>query len=336
MGTYVLGKRLGAGGMGAVYESTRPNGSRVAIKLPYIETLDDDRTARRFQDEGIAGSIVDHPHLARVVERGVSDGIPYLVMDRITGVPLSKRIARSPLPLRHAAKFLRELLDALQALHACGIVHADVKTDNVLIAERDGCEVAMLVDFGLAHPSVDGLPRVSGDVVSGTPQYMAPEVIRGEGSTAASDIYSAGAILYELITGEPPFAGATSSEIFRQHLVDRVIPPSLRRPECPPILERIVLRALEKDPSRRFASAAAFASALGVALPTLDDVPPSFTSFATDAPTLDFVPTHTRKREVPDEDAHAPSPTAPPPSRVARALSQRARTRRRGARRNRC
>lgn len=298
VGKYVLGRRLGAGGMGAVYEAC-VEGRRVAIKLPYCETLESHYAARRFLDEGIAGSIVDHPNLARIYEHGETEhGVPYLVMEQVPGERLCVQVARdNGLSPRRAASIVRQLLDGLDALHGAGIVHADVKSDNVLLGTNpDGREVAKLIDFGLAHPDLErrhAPPAQIDDIVSGTPDYMAPEVIRGEGSTPLSDLYSAGVILYELVTGTTPFAGGTSSEIVQRHLRESVIPPSLRRPdlEIPPILERIIMRALEKEPAKRFPSAAAFAAALAVAIPVLPDDTGTMRitdSFSTDAPTLDW------------------------------------------------
>lgn len=301
VGRYVLGKRLGAGGMGVVYEAMPAEGEPVAIKVPYCETLDDHHAASRFRDEGIAGSIVEHPNLARVQGRGETEtGVPYIVMRRITGERLPLRVRREGLlPVRRAAQIVRQILDALAALHAAGIVHADVKSDNVLVHDEGRREIATLIDFGLAHAELDPAQRRREDgLVSGTPDYMAPEVIRGEGSTQASDIYAAGVILYELITGTTPFGGGSSIEIVHRHLEDDVVPPSLRRPErdIPPILERIVMRALAKNPARRFPSAAAFASALAVALPCLDDdvARPCAPAFATEAPTIVW----TRRRQL--------------------------------------
>jgi eukaryotic-like serine/threonine-protein kinase len=287
VGRYVLGRRLGAGGMGAVYEAT-VDGKQFAIKLPYCETLENQYASRRFQDEGIAGSIVDHPNLARVFEHGEANGIPYIVMEQVTGEPLCVRSAISP---RRAAVIVRQLLDGLDALHAAGIVHADVKSDNVLITRtEDGREIAKLIDFGLAHPELESAPArpaKNEETVSGTPDYMAPEVIRGKGSSPASDIYAAGVILYELLTGTTPFGGGSSSEIVHRHLCAPVVPPSLRR-EIPPILERIVMRALQKNPQNRFASAGAFAAALAVAIPSLcdDDIP--VTELSSEKPTLEW------------------------------------------------
>ena len=296
VGGYVLGPRLGAGGMGVVYEAVPASGDPVAIKLPYIETLADDHASRKFCDEAIAGSIVEHPNLARVQDRGITPaGIPYLVMRRVVGERLPVRVAREGLlSLRRAATIVRQILDAVDALHAAGIVHGDIKSDNVLVHDERGHEIATVIDFGLAHPQLERNAARSqpDELVSGTPEYMAPEVIRGEESTPAADIYGAGVILYELITGTTPFGGGASSEIAYRHIREDVIPPSLRRADrdVPPILERIVLRALEKAPEDRFPTAAAFAAALAVALPCLDDDRPVLCDvrFSTTAPTIEW------------------------------------------------
>jgi serine/threonine-protein kinase len=251
--------------MGAVYESSDAAGRQVAIKIPYSELIADDYAQRRFNDEGIAGSIVKHRNIARVLEHGETPtGIPYLLMEYVDGQRLT---TEDGLPsLRRAASIVHQLLDGLDALHSSDIVHADVKADNVLV----GPYAVKLIDFGLAH-ICGHVP--ANQLVSGTPDYMAPEVIRGEGSTPSSDLYAAGVILYELLTGQTPFGGGDSSEIVQRHLSERVVPPSLRRVdvEIPSTLERIVLRSLDKDPRERIESAAAFAEALEVTLPGLDD-----------------------------------------------------------------
>jgi serine/threonine protein kinase len=294
VGKYVLGRRLGAGGMGAVYEC-RTDGGIVAVKVPYCETLESQYTARRFVNEGIAGSIIDHPNVVRVYDHGETEtGIPYLVMEQVHGEHLCMKAGRDQgLSLRRAASIVRQLLDGLVALHAAGIVHGDVKSDNVLVGMTDdGHDLVKLIDFGLAHPDLEDRPTRprSREMVSGTPDFMAPEVIRGADSTAASDIYAAGVILYELVTGVTPFAGGNSTEIVNRHLREPVLPPSLRRPdrEIPPILERIILRALEKDPAKRFASAASFASALTVAIPSLCEDEVLLPTFSLSAPTQDW------------------------------------------------
>jgi eukaryotic-like serine/threonine-protein kinase len=331
VGDYVLGKRIGAGGMGVVYEAAHGH-TCVAIKIPYCEMLGDDYASRRFRDEGIAGSIVEHPNLGRVLARGeTANGIPYLVMEHVRGQHLSSKRRMS---MRQAATLVRQVLNGLDALHSTGIVHADVKTNNILVESKsDGSHVARLVDFGLAH--VDGEDAHGPDRISGTPEYMAPEVIRGEGSTPASDIYAAGVILYELICGATPFGSGSSSEILHRHLTENVIPPSLRcERDVPPILERIVMRALEKDPRKRFVTAAAFAAALGVAIPVLDNTATARPSVSLTARTLEWRPRVRTPRASPSlyADSNDPAHSIAAARQASRALSRRARTRRRRAR----
>lgn len=278
IGPYEILAQIGAGGMGVVYDAQLPAGTHVALKVLSPQRSGDHRSHRRFLDEGVAGSIVAHPNVASTLSHGTTeDGVPFLVMERVRGEPLGARIHREGAPsLQRGVEIVQQILAGLGAMHAAGIVHGDVKSDNVLVARRDdGSDVATLIDFGLAHVqfATRDLRRRHADeeVISGTPDYMAPEVIRGEGSSTGSDLYSVGVILYELITGGTPFGDGTPDEIMNCHLDDQVVPPSLRRTTIPPILERIAIRALEKDPAQRFETAAAFASALAVAQPLLDD-----------------------------------------------------------------
>jgi len=297
LGPYEIRSQIGAGGMGVVYEAQPPVGDRVAVKLLQGQRLDDERAVRRFHDEGTAGSIVVHPNVVSTLAQGeTEDGIPFLVMKRVCGEPLGIRIQRDgPPSLRRGIEIVQQILAGVDAMHAAGIVHGDLKSDNVLIERRaDGSDVAMLIDFGLAHVQFCAAdvrrPHPGEELVSGTPDYMAPEVIRGEGSSRASDLYAVGVILYETITGSTPFQGGSPGEIVRRHLHDRVVPPSLRRTSVPAMLEGIVLRALEKQPAFRFESAAAFAAALALALPGLDDGPSDVPigRVSREAPTLDW------------------------------------------------
>jgi serine/threonine-protein kinase len=297
VGPYEIRAEIGSGGMGVVYEAQPPCGEPVALKLLHPQRLDDARAVRRFLDEGTAGAIVVHPNVAATLMRGqTDDGVPFLVMQRVRGESLGGRIGREgPPSLRRVVAIVQQILAALHAIHSAGVVHGDVKSDNILVERQDDdSDVATLIDFGLAHVQfcADDVrcPGDDDELVSGTPEYMAPEVIRGEGSSTASDVYAVGVILYELITGSTPFSGGTPAEIVRRHLTDRVVPPSLRRNgSVPAILERIVLRALAKNPEKRFRSAAAFASALTVATPVLDDEPgESPAKSSREAPTLDW------------------------------------------------
>jgi serine/threonine-protein kinase len=295
--------------MGVVVEGALPDGEAVAIKLPHAKWLGDERAMRRFRDEGTAGSIVCHRNLVSVRGHGTTeDGLPFLVMDRVRGEPLGQQVHRDGAPsLRRVCALVTQVLRALEAMHAAGIVHGDVKSDNVLVERQDdGSEHATLIDLGLARVQFgpQDVVAVAPDetVVSGTPDYMAPEVIGGNGASAASDLYAVGVILYELITGSTPFGGGTASEVVARHLDEDVVPPSLRCERVvPPVLERIVLRALEKDPARRFRSATAFLAALEVARPCLDDdlvATPACHVLSTDAPTIEWTPSPAPRRRL--------------------------------------
>ncbi len=297
LGRYIVGEQLGEGGMGIVYAGVGLGGERVAIKVLRRERSRDPRAIRRFHDEAVAGRIVSHPHLVSVLEESEANGITYLVMSPVPGEPLGISIRRDGVPsLAVTISLVSQILDAVIAIHAAGIVHGDVKSDNILVASgEDGCPSATLIDLGLAHVDLGlGDPLLvdpTVEVVSGTPDYMAPEIARGCAPSTHSDVYAVGVILYELLTGTTPFAGGTSSEIMRRHLHDMVVPPSLRCPEreIPAILERITMHALEKQPSRRVASARTFLSALSIAARGCTDDRPGLRlpAFSTVSTTLD-------------------------------------------------
>lgn len=274
LGPYILGDRLGVGGMGVVYEASCPQlGERVAIKFLHPDRSADERVRRKFAGEAIAGRLVNHPHVAAVLDGGETvDGEPFLVMERVHGEPLGGRISRDgPLTPIRAVAIMRQVLSALASIHDAGIVHADIKSDNLLVeTQDDGSDSTKLIDFGLAavqfandHVGHDVTPA-NEEWLSGTPEYMAPEVIRGEPPSFSSDLYAVGIIFYELLTGSTPFGGGSPAEIVQRHLDDEVVPPSLRCTDCelPSSLDYVILRALRKDPHQRYESARAFAAAL--------------------------------------------------------------------------
>jgi len=295
-GKYVLGDRIGAGGMGAVYRAEQCALARtVAIKLLHDDLARDPRIARRFRAEALAAARLAHPNLVAVLDWGeTADGRPFLVMEYVRGRTLSQLLRdHVELPLPVAIELVGQILAALGEAHAAGVVHADVKSDNVLVEEsRDGALRVKLVDFGLARlgrrvddpgDEPDGATddgrgddgrdlEPGGDagteqLISGTPEYMAPEVIRGDAPTPAADLYAVGVILYEMLTGATPFGGGSAAEILIRHLEAPLTPPSRRCPEraIPPEIERVVQRALARAAADRFPDAAAFAAALAVA-----------------------------------------------------------------------
>jgi serine/threonine protein kinase len=292
VGPYRISMGLGAGGMGVVYEAVAPDGTCVALKmLPAGHATE--ALARRLQDEGTAGLAISHPNVASTLACGkTADGAPFVVMERVRGERLSTCIHHDRFSLRECASISRQVLAGLEAMHAAGIVHGDIKSDNVMVERQDdGSDVAKLIDLGLAHVQFEAASAATGATLAGTPEYMAPELVDGAESSPASDLYAVGVVLYELITGATPFVDQRAGEVLRRQLHDPAVPPSLRRPNTPPILDRIVMRALDKNPARRFPCAASFASALAVASPVLDvvDEPRDIPRFSREAPTVDWI-----------------------------------------------
>jgi eukaryotic-like serine/threonine-protein kinase len=263
---YVLGEQLAAGGMGIVFAARQLDLDRdVAIKLAHEQVADAPYVRRRFRDEAMALARICHPNVIAVLELGETERGPFLVMPRLHGVSLASAIAAGTWSLARVRSVFDQLLAALAAAHACGVVHGDVKSDNILLArDEDGSDRVVLIDFGLACIAERRHDRDEPHVVSGTPEYLAPELIRGERPTPASDLYGAGVVLYELVTGTTPFGGCSPADILIRQLDEPIEPPSRRAPHrrIPADLERLVMRALDKDPRTRLARASAFRMSL--------------------------------------------------------------------------
>jgi serine/threonine protein kinase len=268
---YILGELLGSGGMGTVHSAVqRAQGTRVALKRPHPEFAADPHVSRRFRAEALAGGRLDHGNIARVIDFGGRDGALFLVMEYVPGIGLDELvILEGPMEPRLAIEVCCQILAALEVAHTAGIIHADIKSGNIVVEPRTTAGPRVrLIDFGLARFCSE--PELEGDrLLSGTPCYLAPELIRSGLPTVASDLYAAGVILYELLTGSTPFRGGSSEDILQRQLADAVVPPSLRSPEqdIPSALDDVVVRALAKDPAARFATAASFADALRSARP---------------------------------------------------------------------
>lgn len=266
-GKFGLRRKVGSGASGTVFEADQlVLGRTVAVKILRPELARDGRFVERFHDEAMAASRLNHPNTVSVIDYGqTEDGLLYLVMEFLRGPTLTHVLRNESLRPSRIADLVAQILSGLEEAHDAGVVHADLKSDNVVVERRRGdWDLVKVVDFGIARlvgqPSKDGAEKT----ICGTPEYMAPEVIQGEDPTYASDLYSVGVMLYELLMGQTPFAGGASIEVLRRHLVEQPIPPSLRRRDLKvdPVLEDCALKALSKEPGRRFASATDFRIAL--------------------------------------------------------------------------
>jgi hypothetical protein len=248
-GRYLVERKLGEGGMGAVYLARDTQLDRpVALKVPFLGGPDGDSLRARFLHQARAAAALHHPAVCPVFDVGETDGTPYLTMPYLSGEPLSRRLARGPLPVPGALALVEKLARALHFAHERGVVHRDLKPGNVLLDER-GEPVVM--DFGLARRAGDSHLTQEGEVM-GTPMYMAPEQLMGQVAAMgpAADVYSLGVVLYELLTGAPPFQGDLLA-LASQVAYDEPRPPSQVRPAVDGRLDAICLKALAKRPADR-------------------------------------------------------------------------------------
>lgn len=259
-GRYELGEVLGRGGMGVVYRAQdRVLARVVAIKLLLEERADDPTFVARFEREARAAAALSHPNIVSVFDTGTDDGTRYIVMECVRGWSLGRLLhERGALPPRQAAEIGAQIANALSAAHQVGIVHRDVKPANVMVDETGTVKV---LDFGIARAIADSsLTRPA--AVLGSAPYMAPEIARGERADQRSDIYSLGCVLYELLTGRPPFTAEHAAAVLHQHNQMRPRPLRQLNPDVPPRLEQLVLRMLRKRPGDRPQTADEVARAL--------------------------------------------------------------------------
>ncbi|MCA9646321.1 MAG: serine/threonine protein kinase [Polyangiaceae bacterium] len=315
LGCYRIEEVLGAGASGAVYVAecveeseagaetspvklpgeTLPGprvGQRVALKVLHRHLVKNYQISKRFAREARILSRLEGEHLVRLLDFGEADGQLYMALELVSGTALDVLMQGVRLRVHDAVKILTEICTALEVAHGSGVVHRDLKPGNVILEGVDSESEAFdsgrvrVLDFGMAKlihgsSSVSMTALTEQNMVFGTPEYMAPEQARGDEVDARSDIYSAGVLLYELISGKLPFRGNTPIGIMTAHLTEEPVPPSSHAPDrkIPPAIESVVLHAMAKEPAARYPSARHLREALQQALESPEDIhsiaPPS-------------------------------------------------------------
>jgi len=265
-GRYELGERLGSGGMSNVYQAIdRILERTVAVKILAEHLSDDERFVARFRREALAVAKLIHPNIVQVYDTGVDEGRHYIVMEFVEGRSGAQILQRQgPLDAERAAEVGAQACAGLDYAHRRGIIHRDVKPGNLMVVGGPvgGGEMTVkLTDFGIARAMEQTRITQVGSVV-GTAAYLAPEQVRGEEATPATDVYALGVVLYQFLTGRLPYEGSTLAELAVRQQNERPLPPTTYNSEVSETLGAAVLRALEGDPSRRYASADELAGGL--------------------------------------------------------------------------
>jgi serine/threonine protein kinase/DNA-binding beta-propeller fold protein YncE len=262
-GRYRLSREIGAGGMGRVFEAIDlRTGALVAAKLMFARSEADPHALRRFQQEGDVLAALSHPNIVRVFGTYLDEHTSAIIMERLEGRSLGAMMDDGPLPLPRLRRIAEQVAAALVCAHERGIVHRDIKPDNVMVLDGDRVKVT---DFGIARiarPPGTSTTLTNTGVTMGTPLYMAPEQIEGRAVDARADVYSLGAVLYRAVTGRPPFAADDPLTLAYKHVHEAPTPPREICPSLPDDWNALILRALAKEPAGRFPSAAAMEDAI--------------------------------------------------------------------------
>jgi serine/threonine-protein kinase len=266
-GRYEIGDRLGSGGMSSVHQATDLILERtVAVKILAEHLSDDERFVARFRREALAVAKLIHPNIVQVYDTGIDEGRHYIVMEYVQGRSGAQILQRQgPLDAETTAEIGAQACAGLDYAHRRGIIHRDVKPGNLMVTggpSGGGTQLTIkLTDFGIARAVVQTRITQVGSVV-GTAAYLSPEQVRGEEATPATDVYALGVVLYQFLTGRLPYEGSTLAELAVRQQNEKPLPPSTYNDDVPETLGAAVLRALEGDPNRRYASASELAGGL--------------------------------------------------------------------------
>jgi serine/threonine-protein kinase len=332
-GRYETSERLGTGGMSNVYKATdRILERTVAVKILAEHLSDDERFVARFRREALAVAKLIHPNIVQVYDTGVDEGRHYIVMEYVEGRSGAQILQRQgPVEPEVAAEIGIQACAGLDYAHRRGIIHRDVKPGNLMVfggPAGGGEMIVKLTDFGIARAIEQTRITQVGSVV-GTAAYLAPEQVRGEEATPATDVYALGVVLYQFLTGRLPYEGSSLAELAVRQQNEKPLPPDTYNSEVPETLGAAVLRALEGDPNRRYASADELASGLRLGLEGGDVTLPLEEGTAAtramggdtaatrhmgrDTAQTEYRPAPSQTRRPQPRVAPAPQPAAPPP-----------------------
>ncbi len=267
LGRYRIVRELGRGAMGVVYQAVDDQGQEVAVKTMLLsDDSGEHQHEERFRQEAKAGQELKHPNVIAIYDSGREGNLLYIAMELLRGVELRALMNSQALPLPLAVHLWAQVAAGVAAAHAWGIVHRDIKPSNVMVLPGN---VAKILDFGVARMESSDFKTRTG-VMLGSPKYMSPEQVEGRPADHRSDIFSLGSVLYEMVTGAPPFNGTDLVGLLTDIARGTPLPPSHRNPAVPPALDQIIARALVKDPAWRYQEARQMAKELARCARTLN------------------------------------------------------------------
>ena len=310
LGPYRIINQIGQGGMANVYKAYQASMDRhVAVKVLPSQLAESKEFVKRFQQEARIIARLEHPHILPVFDYGESDGVAYFVMRYLeAGTLKDKMQASKSLPLKEIDRIFTQLTEALSYAHGHGVIHRDLKPANALVDTEGNL---FLTDFGIAKLLESASPRLTQtDAIMGTPAYISPEQAQARPVDQRSDIYSLGIILYEMVTGRVPFVADTPLAIILKHVSDPLPLPSMIKPDISPAIERVILKALAKDPQDRFETAAEFLAAWKRALEEAEK--------ETLRPEPEEIPANVSRSQAPVVDAHQGIPATMTASSAAK------------------